>query len=279
MSALGHPMSPLHARTFLFVPGDRPERFEKAAASGAEAVIIDLEDAVLPTAKTVARTAAHSYLSNGGRALLRINALDTEWASDDLAVCSAPGVMGVVCPKTESMADLARIATRLMPDTALFPLIETAKGMRDVCVIATADRVGRLLFGSIDLSLDLDIEPNRDEAELSTYRAQLVLASRAAGLAPPVDGVSLDLLDDGALTRSALAAKRAGFGAKLCLHPSQVATVQSAFTPSKEDMAWADRVLDAANRHPGAFMFEGRMIDKPVLTRARRLASWPEIMR
>lgn len=276
MSALAHTMDPLQARSLLFVPGDRPERFAKAAASGADAVIIDLEDAVLPQAKAGARAAAHAYLCHGGQALLRINALDTRWFEDDLSLCAAPGVLGVVCPKAEHPADLARIAGHLRPGVALFPLVETAKGMRDVHAIAAAEGVGRLLFGSIDLSLDLDLMPSEDEPELSSYRAQLVLASRAAGLAPPVDGVSLHLQDDVALARAALAARRAGFGAKLCLHPAQITTVHSAFTPSAEDLAWARRVLDAANDQMGAFLFEGRMVDAPVLIRARRLIASSE---
>lgn len=269
-------MNPLCARTFLFVPGDRPERFAKAAASGADAVIIDLEDAVLPEGKASARAAAHAYLCNGGQALLRINAPDTRWFEDDLSLCTALGVLGVICPKAERPADLIRIGGYLRPGAALLPLIETAKGMRDVHAIAATQDVGRLLFGSIDLSLDLDLVPSEDEHELSCYRAQLVLASRAAGLAAPVDGVFLDLRDEAALARAALAARRGGFGAKLCLHPAQIATVRSAFTPDAEELAWARRVLDAASNKNGAFLFEGRMVDAPVLARARRLVAAAE---
>lgn len=274
MSSPAQPVSPLHARTLLFVPGDRPERFAKAVASGAEAVIIDLEDAVTPQAKAGARAAALDYLGREGHvALLRINAPGTEWVEDDLSICSAPGVMGVVCPKTENPADLARVATRLRPGATLFPLIETAKGLRDIHAIAAVDRVGRLLFGSVDLSLDLNLDPSDGEPELSSYRALLVLASRAAGLAPPVDGVTLDLKNEVALWGATHAARRAGFGAKLCLHPSQIATVHRAFAPSADELAWARRVLDASCEQSGAFSFEGRMVDAPVLARARLLTA------
>jgi citrate lyase subunit beta/citryl-CoA lyase len=180
-------------------------------------------------------------------------------------------VLGVVCPKTEHPADLARIAAHLRPSAALFPLIETAKGLRDLHAIAAADRVGRLLFGSVDLSLDLNLDPSEGEPELSSYRALLVLASRAAGLTPPVDGVTRDLQNEVALAGATRAASRAGFGAKLCLHPSQIATVHRAFAPSANELAWARRVLDAARDQAGAFRFEGRMVDAPVLARARRL--------
>jgi citrate lyase subunit beta/citryl-CoA lyase len=258
----------------LFVPGDRPERFAKAIASGADAVIIDLEDAVAPQAKAGARAAARDYLGREGHAaLLRINAPGTKWEEDDLSICSAPGVLGVVCPKTENPTDLARIAEHLRPGTALFPLIETAKGLRDIHAIAATDRIGRLLFGSVDLSLDLNLDPSECEPELSSYRALLVLASRAAGLAPPVDGVTLDLQNEAALLGVTQAARRAGFGAKLCLHPSQIAVVHQAFAPSAEELDWARRVLVASCGQSGAFSFEGRMVDAPVLARARLLTA------
>lgn len=273
MSVPARPMNPLQARSLLFVPGDRPERYAKAVASGADAVIIDLEDAVAPDAKAAARAAAHEYLCGGGHALLRINALDSVWAEDDMPLCGAPGVLGVVCPKTEHPTDLARIASHMRPGTSLLPLIETAKGLRDIHSIAAADRIGRLLFGSVDLSLDLNLAPSEHEEELSSYRALLVLASRAAGLAPPVDGVTLNLQDDAALARATQTARRAGFGAKLCLHPVQIATVHRAFAASAEELAWAERVLNNARGQTGAFQFEGRMVDTPVLQRARRFLS------
>ncbi len=272
MSELAGPIHPLHARSLLFVPGDRPDRYAKAIASGADAVIIDLEDAVAPQAKAGARTAAQDYLRREGHAaLLRINAPGSEWEKDDLLICGAPGVLGVVCPKTESPSDLVRIAAHLRSGVVLFPLIETANGLRNLHAIAAADRVGRLLFGSVDLSLDLNIEPSECEPELSSYRAMLVLASRAAGIAQPVDGVTLNLHDEAALTSATHAARRAGFGAKLCLHPSQIAPVHQAFAPNANELAWAQRVLNAARDQMGAFSFEGRMVDEPVLARARAL--------
>jgi citrate lyase subunit beta/citryl-CoA lyase len=130
-----------------------------------------------------------------------------------------------------------------------------------------------LLFGSVDLSLDLNLDPSECEPELSSYRALLVLASRAAGLASPVDGVTLDLQNETALSGATHAARRAGFGAKLCLHPSQIATVHRAFAPSADELAWAQRVLAASCGQGGAFNFEGRMVDAPVLARARLLTA------
>ena len=132
---------------------------------------------------------------------------------------------------------------------------------------------GRLLFGSVDLSLDLNLDPSECEPELSSYRALLVMASRAAGLAPPIDGVTLNLQNEVVLASATHAARRAGFGAKLCLHPSQIATVHRAFAPSADELAWARRVLIASCEQSGAFSFEGRMVDAPVLTRARMLTA------
>ena len=190
-----------------------------------------------------------------------------------MPLCGAPGVLGVVCPKTEHPTDLARIASHMRPGTSLLPLIETAKGLRDIHSIAAADRIGRLLFGSVDLSLDLNLDPSECEPELSSYRALLVMASRAAGLAPPIDGVTLNLQNEVVLASATHAARRAGFGAKLCLHPSQIATVHRAFAPSADELAWARRVLIASCEQSGAFSFEGRMVDAPVLTRARMLTA------
>lgn len=274
MTALAQSVNPLVARSFLFVPGDRPERFAKAVASGADAVIIDLEDAVSPQAKSDARAAASDFLGRAGQAaLLRINACGTPWEDADLSVCGLPGVLGVVCPKAENPSDLNRIARRLKPGVALFPLIETAKGLRDIHTIAATDRVGRLMFGSVDLSLDLNLDPSECEPELSSYRALLVMASRAAGLSAPIDGVSLNLHHVAELARSAQAARRAGFGAKLCVHPSQIETVHQAFALNEKDLAWAQRLLDASQDQAGVFSFEGKMVDAPVLARARLFAS------
>lgn len=267
-------VSPLRARSLLFVPGDRPERFVKAIACGADAVIIDLEDAVSPKAKAGARAAAHDFLDReGGAALLRINAPGTQWEEEDLSICSAPGVLGVVCPKAETPMDLVRIASHLRPNVSVFPLIETAKGLRNIHAIAEVNRVGRLLFGSVDLCLDLNLNPSDGEPELLSYRSLLVMASRAAGLATPVDGVTLDLQNQAGLASATQSARRAGFGAKLCLHPSQIVTVHKAFAHNEDELLWAQRVLEASRDQPGAFSFEGRMVDEPVLARARLLAA------
>ncbi len=258
------------ARSYLFVPGNRPERFAKAYASGADAVIIDLEDAVAPHAKASARAALAAWLDAGnGPIVVRINSVDTEWFADDLALVVRPEVIGVMLPKAERATDIARVSAAVS-SAALLPLIETAIGVDRVREIAGAAGVQRLVFGSIDLQLDLGISGDGDE--LLLYRSQLVLASRLAQLAPPVDGVSTTIDDPSALRDDAQRARRLGFGAKLCIHPRQVQEVNDAFSPNADEVAWAERVVAAAEKANGAAVaVDGKMVDRPVLLRAQAL--------
>ncbi|HEY1392622.1 MAG TPA: CoA ester lyase, partial [Methylibium sp.] len=231
------------ARSYLFVPADRPERFDKALAAGADAVILDLEDAVAPEAKDGARRSLADWLqrASSARVVLRINGADTAWFEDDLALCTAAGsVTTVMLPKAERPEDLARIAAAA-PGRALLPLIETAVGFDNMRSLAQAPGVERLVFGSIDFQLDLGIAGEGEE--LLFFRSQMVLASRLANLAPPVDGVSTAIADVEPLQAEARRARRLGFGAKLCIHPKQVAIVNESFSPSAEELAWAGRVL------------------------------------
>lgn len=257
-------------RSYLFVPGDRPERFAKALASGADAVIVDLEDAVAPAAKEAARAAVAQWLEAGnGPIVLRINGADTAWFADDLQLASRAGVTAVLLPKTESAAQLARVRAAA-PNAALLPLVETAAGIERLREVAGAAGVQRLAFGSIDLALDLGAAG--DGEELLPYRAQLVLVSRLAGLAPPVDGVCTAIDDAARLAAETQRARRFGFGAKLAIHPRQVPVINAALAPSAEEVAWAERVLAAADAAQGAAVaVDGKMVDAPVLARARML--------
>jgi citrate lyase subunit beta/citryl-CoA lyase len=255
-------------RSYLFVPGDRPERFDKALAAGAGQVILDLEDAVAPESKQRARDAVAAFLPADRPVVVRINAAGTPWFDDDLALAAHPGVT-VMVPKAESAAALADVQ-RAAPQARLLPLIESAAGLSAVDEIARAPHVQRLVFGSIDFQLDLGIEG--DVEELLYFRSRIVLASRLADLEPPVDGVCTALDDADALRAESVRARRLGFGAKLCIHPRQVAVVEAAFAPSAEEVAWATRVLDAAEgAHGAAVAIDGRMVDRPVLLKARRL--------
>lgn len=256
-------------RAYLFVPADRPERLAKARAAGADAVIVDLEDAVAPEHKPAARDALAAALDPRTPLIVRINGAGTAWFDDDLELCRHPGVAAVMLPKAEGIDAACAVVERSFKE--VLPLIESARGVEQVQAIARVPGVVRLVFGSVDLSLDLGIDcaPNGDQQELLLFRSQLVLASRLAGLDPPVDGVSVAIDDIARLQADAEHARRLGFGAKLCIHPRQVAAVQAVFTPSPERLQWAGRVVRGFEAAGGSvFALEGQMIDRPVYLRA-----------
>lgn len=259
------------ARSFLFVPATRPERFDKALASGADCVILDLEDAVDPADKTLAREHVVRFASYNSQVLVRINAAGTEWYDDDLTALQCAGIIALVVSKVASATELENIQTRTGDATALFPLIETAAGMSNLREISAVRGVSRLMFGSIDFCLDMGM--NEIGAELQPYRAMIALASRVAGLPGPVDGVSIDITDDEGLRRSVDLAKATGFSAKLCIHPSQVAAVNAGFSPSASEIAFAQEVIVASAIQIGAFRLNGRMIDEPIIRWAHQLLS------
>lgn len=258
------------ARSYLFVPGNRPDRFDKALASQTDAVILDLEDAVPPAEKVTARAAVTAWLTRARPVFVRINGADTPWFFDDVALCRTPGVAGIVVPKAESVEDIGYIATNSDSSAAILPLIETAKGLWNGHGIASAPRVERLLFGSVDFQLDLRM--NGEEAELLPFRSQLVLLSRAAGIRSPIDGVTVDVADTAVLQAAAARARRLGFGGKLCIHPSQIAIVNEAFSTTENEIAWATRIVAAAARAGGgAVAVDGKMVDRPVVLRAEAI--------
>ncbi len=253
-------------RSLLFVPGHRADRFDKALAAGASAVIIDLEDAVAPADKDAARAALAGWLRPEHAVIVRINSADTPWFAADLALCGAPGVAGVMCPKAERPETLAQVAAA--GARGLLPLVESAAGIANLDALARAPGVWRLAFGSIDLQVDLGLK-DATEDELLPLRLQLVLASRLAGIGAPVDGVSTAIDDADRLAQDVARARRLGFGGKLCIHPKQVALVNAGMAPSAAELAWAQRVTDASAAAGGAAVaVDGKMVDKPVLLRA-----------
>jgi citrate lyase subunit beta/citryl-CoA lyase len=263
-------MSRAVARSYLYVPGNRPDRFAKACAAGADAVIVDLEDAVPPAEKPAARAALAAWLFPAHAVLVRVNGADTEWFEDDLAACDASGVIGVVLPKTETIGDAVIFLCR-KNGLALLPLIETAAGMAQAAAVAATPCVQRLMFGTIDFQFELDIDGYGDE--LLAFRSQLVLVSRLACIQPPVDGPCTSWEDTEMLGADSRRARKLGFGGKLCIHPKQVAIVNAAFSPSEAEVAWARRVLAAAERSGGAAVaVDGKMIDRPIIRKAERIA-------
>ena len=257
-------------RAYLFVPADRPERFAKARASGADAVIVDLEDAVAPEAKASARDALAAALDASAPLVVRINAAGTPWFEDDLELCRHPGVAAVMLPKAEGIDAVCTVVEITYKD--VLPIIESARGLREIHNIASVPGVIRLAFGSVDLALDLGIDcaPDGAESELLAFRSQVVLASRLAGLAAPVDGVSTAIEDLQRLQANTERSRRLGFGAKLCIHPKQLATVQAVFTPTPERLDWARRVCKAFETAGGsAVAVDSQMVDLPVYQRAQ----------
>jgi citrate lyase subunit beta/citryl-CoA lyase len=256
-------------RSYLFVPGDRAERIAKARASGADAVIVDLEDAVAPASKAAARDAVAAALDAAAPVVLRVNGADTAWFADDARLAAHPGVSAVMLPKAAAAEPVAALRSASGGKPVL-ALVESAAGMANVAGLAATAGVARLVFGSIDFQLDLDIAD--DDLALLAFRSQLVLASRLADLPAPVDGVTTALDDAARVEAEARRARSLGFGAKLCIHPRQVATVNDAFSPSPAELEWARRVVDAASASAGAAVaVDGRMVDAPVLARAKRL--------
>jgi citrate lyase subunit beta/citryl-CoA lyase len=259
-------------RSYLFVPGNRPDRFNKALAAGADAVIVDLEDAVPPAEKSMARTQVAGWLSAEHPIIVRVNAFDSEWFRDDLAVCGHAGVAGVVLPKAEHVDHLQAVVDQVDGMISILPIVETAQGIWNAEALARSPRVQRLLFGSIDLSIDLNLSGGEDD--LLYYRSHIVLVSRIAGIQPPVDGVTTTYDPPDRVRVDAQRAMRLGFGGKLCIHPKQIAPVHEAFAPTAEEVAWARRVMAAAESSAGAATaIDGVMVDRPVITQAEAILS------
>lgn len=264
------------ARSFLFVPGNRPERFTKALASGADAVIIDLEDAVPLDAKATARDALLAAWPDFGadqrtRLLVRVNPAGTLWHEADLAAAAClQGLGALMLPKAETPQHIAHAGQ--VSGLPVLPLIESAEGVGQMDLIARTPGVLRLVLGHIDLQADLGLSCGADEAELAPVRLALVVASRRAGLPSPVDGVTTATTDPEVLARDAQRSRRFGMGAKLCIHPAQVAVVHQALAPTDAECDWARRVLAAeVAAGGGAFIVDGKMVDPPVLLLARKL--------
>lgn len=271
--------APQLPRSYLFVPADRPERLAKALASGADAVVLDLEDAVQPMAKIAARQSAAQALAalsadERQRVVLRVNDVATDWFADDLQLLAERQAPWVMLPKAESPDTVAALR-RACPGLQVLALVETASGLQAAASLAAAPGVQRLVFGSIDYALDLDLAGDLSAAggALDHAACHLAVVSRAAGIAAPVAGVTVALDDEAQLQADVARARAQGLTAKLCIHPRQVAVVHAALAPSAAESAWARRVLAAAEAAgaAGAVQLDGRMVDKPVIERARRL--------
>jgi len=259
------------ARSYLFVPATDARRVDKALASDAHAVIVDLEDAVAPDAKDDARRLVAVRLRTGrpggGAQLVRINGLDTAHARADLQAIDGLALDGVVVPKAEPQP------VQALPPSGppVIALIETATGLRRAFETASRPRVAKLMLGIVDLAAELGATPGPDGRELLHARSALVVDAVAAGLGGPIDGPCTAIGDEDALRAETEHAKALGFAAKACIHPAQLATVHDVYAPSEAELDWARRVVAAAEGGRGAVALDGQMIDAPVVARARRL--------
>jgi citrate lyase beta subunit len=262
-------------RSVLFAPAGEERKLRNALASAADAVVADLEDATAPDEKAAARETVEAVLTSvppvGPLRALRVNAPGTEWFDDDLALTERLALDLVVLPKAT-------------PDTAaalgaegppVLAIVETAAGVRLAYETAAMPRVVALGLGSHDLAAELLTEPRPDGAELLYPRSKLVTDSAAAGIRPPFDVVFLDFRDIAGLEEQAALARSLGFRGKLCIHPDQIEPIRRVFAPRDAELDWARRVLEAhevgLSEGRGAVALDGRMIDAPVVSRARRL--------
>ena len=267
------------ARTFLIFPGDDERKRERALSSGADAVILDLEDGVAPSAKDVARERVRAFVEAPGRParLVRVNDPASELGARDLAAVAAlDGEVGVVVPKARP----GTVALASGGGRPVVALVEDAVGVRDAHELAAGPGVVALAIGTADLSASLGLVADGSGTELLFVRSQLVVASSAAGLRPPVDGPCLDVRDAAALERETRAARTLGLRGKLCIHPDQVEVVHRALAPTPGEVERARRVLaawDGIRADGGAVgTVDGTLVDLPVVERARAVVEASE---
>jgi citrate lyase subunit beta/citryl-CoA lyase len=279
-------------RTALFVPGNRPDRIDKAMNTSADAVIVDLEDAVPPALKAETRPVVCEKIGehNSPRLLVRVNALDTEFAQDDLDELVVEGLGCIIFPKIEKPEHI-RKANQLLTDAeairglptgtiSMIALIESALGVENAFQIISEKtnpaRLFTVAFGAADFTLDMGIEMSKTGEEIAFPRARLAVACRAAGIEPPLDTpFMIDLKDLDALEADAKSAKQLGFQGKLCIHPNQVDICNRIFSPTDKDIEQAHKIVAAFNQAEaagtGALQVDGKFIDFPVVKQAQRI--------
>ncbi len=252
----------------LFVPGDKPALFSKAALSGTDAIIIDLEDAVAPTTKIAARDAARQHGIKDIPIIVRINASGTPWHEDDLAALANADIAAIMLPKAETQESIVALTKPLGRILPIIPLIESARGLNGLTHLLQVPNVIGAAFGSLDYALDIDCTP--DWEPLLSARSELVFRSRLAGLPGPIDGVTTHLTDLDITYQEAIRARSLGFRSKLAIHPKQVALIISAMKPTAEDIIWAEKIVSIAEGE-AVRSVDGAMVDAPVTARARRI--------
>ena len=274
-------------RSFLFVPANQPKRIPKALATGADAVILDLEDTVPPPEKPAARAEVRAALGlpRACKLYVRVNPASTPFCYDDLVGSLGPGLDGVMLPKVDRpgeaeavdwvLTQLERQHSIAAGSIDLLPIIESALGVVHLEGIArSTSRIRRLTFGAGDLGRDLGMTQTLDEAGMADVRARIVLFSRALEREPPIDTVHFDVRDVAGCGVAAKRARALGFQGKLCIHPDQVAVVNAAFTPSPEEVARAEKIIaafvEAEAKGIASITVDGAFVDYPIVAQARR---------
>ncbi|MBR0655370.1 HpcH/HpaI aldolase/citrate lyase family protein [Plastoroseomonas arctica] len=285
-------MTPAPNRSFLFAPGDHPRRSEKVLTIGADAAILDLEDAVANSAKVAARDAVVATLQRprACRGYVRVNAFETPFCFGDIQAVIGPRLDGLLLPKLESAAQLIGVDWMVaaleraqgLPERGIdiIPIIETARGHDELrnLMQATAGlggRVRRMAFGAGDYTLDLGIAWSLEESELATIRADMVMASRSAGLEAPLDTVWIELRETEAFTRNCARSAALGFQGRMCIHPDQIPIANAAYAPTEVEVARARTIAaafaEAEARGLASIQVDGRFVDYPIVERALRL--------
>ncbi|MEU3981800.1 CoA ester lyase [Streptomyces sp. NPDC026672] len=259
--------------TWLYVPGDRPHVVAKALVCGADVVVIDLEDAVAPDRKEYARAVTAELLSEPQpvRVHVRVNGTGGPWAAADLtALAELPGVSGLRLPKVTSAAEVVRIAEAT--GLGLYALLESALGIEHAYAIAAAHPALRgVSLGEADLRADLGV---RADAGLDWCRSRIVVAARAAGLAPPPQSVHPDIRDLEGLAASCAHGRALGFLGRAAIHPRQLPVIERAYLPTEAELEQAERIVKAATTSQGAQALpDGSFIDAATVTAAQRTLS------
>jgi citrate lyase subunit beta/citryl-CoA lyase len=280
-------------RSFLFAPGNHPRRVEKALTLGADATILDLEDACPIAEKVATRAVVVAAYQKPRKCLgyVRVNAMSTEWGYGDIVAVVQKGIDGIILPKLETVDEIRAadwVISNLERERGLpkgsidvIPILETGKGLaniRGICAAGT--RIKRLAFGAGDFTLDMNITWSRSEAELLPYRSECVLASRAGGMEPPIDTVWVDIKDTEGFRASVANIKGLGFQGKMCIYPDQVPVVNEMLAPTAAEVEWSKKVVaafaEAEKAGSASIQLEGKFIDYPIVYRAERVIAMAE---
>lgn len=264
---------------YLFAPGNSEKKIHKALNLHTDAVIIDLEDSVTSNEKEMARNLVYSLLKTDvtfrSKIYVRINSIKTQWFFEDLnMVNELKRVDGIMIPKSEDKTSISLAAELLNKNVEIIPLIESAAGVMNIRTILSSDQaVDRVAFGSVDFALDIGVDWSVEGTERAYAMSKLVLASRAAGVNPPIDAVFPIIDDRESFIKDTQKGKQTGFNGKMVIHPKQIDWVKEVYTPSKKQLEWSRKVIDVfeSSAHSGAIDLEGKLIDRPVYLLAKRL--------